>query len=182
MNINDKRLQEQKKYEWLSKHNKSYGSTNHGKSFAQYILDNSAFPLIDIGCGKNNFVQIIKQKVSEPVIAIGIDFAFKEADIVCSANNIPVESNFFNAITSFDFFEHLLEEDIDNVIKEIIRIANNKALFLATISSRDSFIRGPKGETLHPTVRPISWWIEKFKAHNISLEYTNNLYKAEIIK
>lgn len=183
MNLDVSRLNEQKKYEWLAVNNISYGATNHGKPFLSYILEKASFPLIDIGCGRNNFISTIKQRIKDPVTAIGIDFAFKEANIICPANNIPIQSNFFHTITSFDFFEHLIEEDVDYVIQEIIRIASNKALFFATISSKDSINRGPNGETLHPTIKDTSWWVNKLNSCGIKARHqSSNLYEGEIIK
>lgn len=183
MNLNEKKIKEQKKYEWLSNNNPSYGSTNHGKPFLSYILKTCTFPLIDIGCGRNNFISILKQQIANPITAIGIDFAFKEANIICSADTIPIQNNFFNTITSFDFFEHLLEEDIDNVIIELVRIANNNALFFGTICSKDSVNRGPNGETLHPTVKNSDWWINKFQLLGINMKHHNSgLYEGIIYK
>ena len=73
MNIEQARLLEKEKYLWLSKHNPSYGSTNHGKPFFSYIFNRLKYPLIDIGCGKNNFIEEIRKF---NINAIGIDFAF----------------------------------------------------------------------------------------------------------
>jgi|694.fasta_scaffold04337_34 ubiquinone/menaquinone biosynthesis C-methylase UbiE len=183
MNLYEERLNEQKKYEWLSINNPLYGGTNHGKPFIEYILKNCYFPLIDIGCGRNNFTKLIKKNHNNAITAIGIDFAFKEADIICSANNIPIQNNYFNTVTSFDFFEHLLEDDVDYVIKEIIRISNNNSLFFATISSKDSVNRGPNGETLHPTIKNSDWWISKFAEFNISVYIDSaGLYQGKILK
>lgn len=183
MNLDNKREIEQKKYEWLSVNNLSYGSTNHGKPFLSYILSKeSKDPLIDIGCGRNNFTKLIKYQKPN-FRAIGIDFAFSEADIVCSANNIPIDTGFANTITSFDFFEHLIEEDISLVINEITRIANNNCLFFATICNKDSVNRGPNKETLHPTVRDINWWLTKLNTEHLKINRLNSgLYEGIFIK
>lgn len=182
MNLNNKRLIEQKKYEWLADTNKSYGGTNHGKPHLSYILSKCEFPLLDIGCGRNNFVKLIKNK-NPDANAMGLDFAFKEADIISSANNIPIDDNFFNSITAFDFFEHLLLEDIILVIKEIIRVAKNGSKIFATISHVDSVNRGPNGETLHPTVKDVNWWLNIFNNNNIKIQRNHfKLYEGIIIK
>ena len=174
---------EKEKYEWLSKTNKRYGSTNHGKPFIDYILKKCKFPLIDIGCGRNGFVSMVKAKTQHNIDAIGIDFAFKEADIICSADCIPLQNDYFNTVVSFDFFEHLLPDNVDKVIQEIIRLSNNKSTFFATISNVDSVNRGPNGETLHPTIRSINWWLEKFSSHNINIKRnTSGLYEGLINK
>lgn len=178
-------LSEKEKYEWLSAHNQSYGSTNHGKPYIPYILNNCniKFPLLDIGCGRNNFIECIKKETNHTVTAIGIDFAFKEADIVCDAQDIPIIDNYFNTIVSFDFFEHLLPDSIDNVIIEIIRVVRTGSKFFATISNVDSVNRGPNGETLHPTVRSIDWWLNIFKQHNFSISrHSSGLYEGIIYK
>lgn len=176
-------MTEQEKYEWLSRTNKNYGATNHGKPFIDYILNVSSFPLIDIGCGRNNFIKLLKQKNDYHIDAIGIDFAFQEADIVCPANNISVQDNYFCTVVSFDFFEHLLPNDIDSVINEIIRISKNKSRFFATISNVDSVNRGPNGETLHPTIRNIDWWLQKFRNYNFTINRNaSGLYEGFINK
>jgi hypothetical protein len=76
-----------------------------------------------------------------------------------------------------------LEDDVDYVIKEIIRISNNNSLFFATISSKDSVNRGPNGETLHPTIKNSDWWISKFAEFNISVYIDSaGLYQGKILK
>jgi ubiquinone/menaquinone biosynthesis C-methylase UbiE len=182
MNLNNRRNIEQKKYKWLSQNNILYGSTNHGKQFIQNILPKCQDPLIDIGCGRNNFTKLIKN-YNPNFLTIGIDFAFEEADIVCSADSIPLDTNFANTVTSFDFFEHLLEDDITLVIDEIIRIGSNNCLFFATISNKDSINRGPNGETLHPTVKSKEWWLAKLNNKYLKVNRLNSgLYQGTIVK
>jgi ubiquinone/menaquinone biosynthesis C-methylase UbiE len=182
MNLYHQRIIEQQKYIWLSENNHLYGSTNHGKPFMEYILNQSRDPLIDIGCGRNNFTKLVKNH-KPSLLTVGIDFAFQEADIICNANNIPLKSNFANTITSFDFFEHLLEEDIKLVLHEIIRIANNNCSFFATISNRDSINRGPNGETLHPTIKNSDWWLNTLNNNYLKVQLlSSGLYKGIISK
>lgn len=181
-NLDLQRDIEKQKYEWISLNNHLYGSTNHGKRFLVDILKKSKEPLIDVGCGRNNFTKLIKTYNSN-FNAIGIDFVFQEADIVCPAHNIPLDTNFANTITSFDFFEHLVEADIEIVIEEFTRIAQNNCLFFATISHKDSVNRGPNGETLHPTIKDKEWWLEKLNTKYLIVNRSNaGLYEGIFTK
>jgi SAM-dependent methyltransferase len=134
---------------------RGYGKTNHGLGSLDLIKSNPPKSLLDVGCGFNNFCQIIKSKFN--INAIGIDFACKEADIVCSALNLPFDNKFFDLITSFDMLEHLLPEEVPACLKELSRVSNR---FIFSICYRPSVITC-FGENLHPTVKNENWWINE---------------------
>lgn len=95
------------------------------------------------------------------VQAVGVDFAFPEADVFAPMHKVPLPDGCADVITSFDALEHLLPEDVDTVIDEIARLASPKARLCMTICPRPSFAK-VDGRGLHPTVKPIKWWIDKF--------------------
>lgn len=159
MELNEKRENEKSKYKALLK--TKYGTTNHGKLTYELISSYNPKFVIDFGCGRNNYINHIKTLGIE---GIGIDFVFPEANIICPMHKIPIEDNIADVIVAFDSLEHLLTEDVDSVFKEMQRVATNNAYFIFSISTRKSNITS-LGQNLHPTVKPISWWIEKISQY-----------------
>ncbi len=65
-----------------------------------------------------------------------------------------------DVVTSFDALEHLLPEDVDAVLAEMRRVARPRAHYVFSICTRPSTTT-VAGEGLHPTVRPLDWWLER---------------------
>jgi len=137
-----------------SKKHEYYGHTNHGKKTINYLIKKKPKSVIDIGCGHNEFCKILRKN---QINAIGIDFACPNADIICDAKNLPFKNKEFELLTAFDMLEHLLTDEVDIVLTEFERISK---YFIFSISTHQS-INQWQGETLHPTVKPKSWWYAK---------------------
>jgi SAM-dependent methyltransferase len=134
--------------------NPRYGGSNHGASAIPFIETLRPRTLVDLGCGRNGFCQQLRE---QGIIARGVDFAFAEADISAPMHAVPLENGFADVVTAFDSFEHLLPDEVDEVIAEAARLAKPGGRFIATICTRASkFEPG-----LHPTVRPLEWWLSK---------------------
>jgi len=132
-----------------------YGHNNHGKQYFKFILRKvKPTSVVDIGCGYNEFCEMLKEKGIE---SVGVDFACPGADIMASAENLPFRDGQFDLLTAFDVLEHIPEEEIDTSLKEFERIAHR---FMYKICLRKDF-KKIDGETLHPTVRFPEWWIDK---------------------
>ena len=153
-NIEGKRNAEKAKYVELQLLMPSYGTSNHGAGMLTYIANNKPSFVVDFGCGRNNFVKDLE---TLNISAKGIDFVYDEADIIAPMHNVPLEDNVADFITAFDSLEHLVEEDIDLVLKEMQRIAQPQAQFCFSISYHLSQIL-VHGQNLHPTVRSEGWW------------------------
>jgi len=139
-----------------------YGSTNHGR-FAYRLVQGwkprpPAF-VVDFGCGRNLFIQHLRRL---GIDGLGVDFAFPEADIVAPMHRVPVSASIADVVTSFDALEHLLPEEVDEVLDEMRRIAVPVGRFVFSICTRESTTK-VNGEGLHPTVRPIKWWLDRIK-------------------
>lgn len=151
------------KYDEIYKNtNGSYGKTNHGKN-AYSFLPKEPVSLVDVGCGHNNFIKdspFDKEKNN----LIGVDFSCKSADVIADASNLPFKDNSFVWITAFDVLEHIPENQIIKTLQEFKRVAQ---CFCFSISYRDSITRASDGSTLHPTVKPESWWIETISKFGI---------------
>lgn len=67
----------------------------------------------------------------------------------------------FDVAACNDTLEHTPPEHVDAVLAAIAGV--EAKLFVFNICCRDSSARGPNGETLHPTVRPPAWWLDKLR-------------------
>ena len=56
--------------------------------------------------------------------------------------------------------EHLLPEDVNSVLAEMRRLGRAGGHFVFSICTRPSRIT-VDGQNLHPTVRPLDWWIDR---------------------
>jgi SAM-dependent methyltransferase len=136
-----------------------YGSSNHGRH--AYALVQSFKPrfVVDFGCGRNLFMQHLRRL---GIDGLGVDFAFPEADIVAPMHRVPVSAGIADVVTSFDALEHLLPEEVDEVLDEMRRIAVTEGRFVFSICTRESKTK-VNGEGLHPTVKPRGWWLDRIK-------------------
>jgi len=133
--LDTRREKERAKYVALAaKSGSTYGSTNHGKL---------AVPII--------------QKFKPRFV---VDFAFPDADLVRPMHSTALHAGVADVVTSFDALEHLLPEDVDAVLAEMRRVAKPRGYFVLSISTRPSKTT-VAGEGLHPTVRPLDWWLDR---------------------
>ena len=138
-----------------------YGHSNHGSkavSLVEQKLKTHGGSLLDVGCGRNEFVKAFRERMA--VEAVGVDFACPGADIVAPANALPFSDKQFGVLTSFDMLEHLRPQEVSGVLAEFARVSES---FVFSISYQPSRVKW-KGETLHPTVFPQEWWINKIIA------------------
>lgn len=136
----------------------NYGGSMHGKKALPIVLDLAPTSLIDVGCGTNNFISYVKQHLPK-LEAIGVDPSAPQADVKAIAQKLPVANKQFVLLTCFDVLEHIEISDIPSTLKEFQRVSH---AFLFRVAIKDSKIK-VLGHSLHPTVKPISWWIEQLK-------------------
>ena len=92
--------------------------------------------------------------------AVGIDFSPYAGKLIpehfrcADAKNIPYPDNSFDVVLAMDFFEHIAEEDINQVYLEMKRVGGK---IIANISFKKE-----KGLIdTHLTVKPREWWEKK---------------------
>jgi SAM-dependent methyltransferase len=66
----------------------------------------------------------------------------------------------FDVITGWEFFEHIEENDLGEVINNIHRHLKPGGLLICSITDKPST---NKGFSLHRTLRPYAWWSEFFQ-------------------
>lgn len=153
-----RRQHELKKYKKLAAQDPKYGATNHGAAAVPLIKSWAPKRVLDCGCGRNLLVQELRLAGIE---ALGVDFAFPEADFQAPLHALPFRDGAFDVITAFDVLEHVLPEDVELVLDEFRRVAT-KGKFCFSICYRPSR-KTVDGENLHPTVREESWWIRRIQ-------------------
>ncbi len=110
--------------------------------------------VLDVGCGHGFLVKALLKKGIE---AFGVDFSQYAGEeipnnfFISNALILPIADNEFDVVISSDFFEHLREEDIDQVYSEMKRVGKN---VMALISFKGK-------EPSHLTVKPRGWWEKK---------------------
>jgi ubiquinone/menaquinone biosynthesis C-methylase UbiE len=165
---------EREKYEWLNKNSRNYGKSFHGKKFTEYLIElnkqDSINSIVDIGTGRGEFCKWAAENLCNEVI--GVDFVFESREknkdnkityYKCFAHDLSLKDKSIDMLTSFDMLEHLVEDDIDIVFEEFFRVT--KKYFLFTISHSDSKTHRKNVGSLHPTVKPREWWLEKIKKY-----------------
>lgn len=142
---------------------RGYGGTNHGRHAYRLVLSttpSAASPprfVVDFGCGRNDFIRGLRRR---GVDGLGVDFASELADVRAPMHAVPLAGGIADVVTAFDALEHLLPEDVDRTLAEMRRVARAGAGFVLSISFRPSRIT-VGGQGLHPTVRPLEWWLAR---------------------
>lgn len=117
--------------------------------------------VLDVGCG-HGF--LVKKLTELGIYAKGLDFSKYAGSeipyrfVQSSATNIPFENNTFDVVVSSDFFEHLPEEDIDQVYSEMKRVGGQ---IIALIAFKPDKVRKNEEIDTHLTVKPREWWEKK---------------------
>lgn len=163
----------------------NYGLTGtSNKDFnklAYSLFDKEDISILELGCGDGNF---INDCVEDGKKAIGLDGfwileKYKPGRWALLPNNLfscdvchpftvlfderPIK---FDLITSFEFMEHLFEEDVDGTIKNIANHLNDDGYYICSISHAPDYG--------HFCIKDRDWWLEKFS--KCDLIEINNLY------
>lgn len=135
-----------------------YGNSNNGRYVLPVIARWVPHTLLDVGCGRGDFAVQASEYIEK---VYGQDFALPEGTnrrpgvtwISGPADLLPLVD--IDVVTAFDLMEHLLPEQVDGVIEELLRVARHFVCLM--ICCRQTIWRC-KGSFLHPTVRRASWW------------------------
>lgn len=133
------------------------------------IDDTKSETLLDFGCGKAKIYK--RQKLDEKfgVMPDLYDPAIPEYEV------LPDKQ--YDGVFSCDVMEHIPEDVIPSVIKQIFERAN-KFVFLAIATDPANAVL-PNGENAHCTIQPMSWWIEQIETHAPREVYTHILLTGQ---
>lgn len=159
---------ERHKYNTIYEAVPSYGSTCHGQQVLNYMVDELSFEdVLDIGCGQGQLAALLRV-CEKDVTGVDIsDAAIASARKLCPAARFEqgsvVDMNLdrqFDLVTAFDVLEHLVEADVDKALANIGRHTKNDAV--VSVAFHPDVMAG---QTVHMTVQPEAWWIERFQSH-----------------
>ena len=163
--LDEKRAIEYEKYVHLNGVEK-YGRANHGEGSYSLLRELKISSLLDVGTANGSYPRFVRDNICEDVV--GVDFAIKPridtsgiTFLNAPAHQLPLWDNSFDILTSFDMLEHLVTEEVDEVLSEFKRVAKKYLLF--TVSHQSSKFRRDTIGELHATKRPPEWWLAKFE-------------------
>ena len=84
--------------------------------------------LVDIGCGNKPYEIWTKEKVAEYICCDVVQSSSNKVDVLCQANNIPLESNSFDTVLSTQVIEHV--EDHQGLVNEAYRLLKPNGYFI----------------------------------------------------
>ncbi len=136
--------------------------------------------ILDLGCAGGGFVRSCLNRGAFAIGLEGSDFSKKRyraewpllADKRLFTADISrpfalfrkQETLCFDVITSWEVFEHLAEERVDQAIQNIRTHLKESGLAILSISPNDSTVNGTQ---LHLCIQSKSWWLEKFHQHGL---------------
>jgi len=114
----------------------------------------------DVGCAKGFLCKHLRTKGIE---AFGIDiseYCVKEANVDyiktldITDSKIMFDNKYFNIVSAFELLEHIPEDKLSFVLKEIMRVGKK---FLFSVHASNS-LNDNDNDKSHVTIKPISWW------------------------
>lgn len=155
--------------------------------------------LLDLGCSGGGFV---KECLDDGCLAVGLegsdfskkyrraewatipDFLFtcditRDFEVMLQTDG-KKERIAFDIITAWEVMEHIKTEDISRVAENIKKHMKPSSLWIMSVSPNEETLNGV---TLHQTVQPKEWWIEKFKTLGLShIERYNDYFNTQYIR
>lgn len=169
LGIEEKRIYLQKFYTGAYKHDMY--EPHNGLYAWQWIIQRTRVQFtkaLDVGCGTG---EGMRWAIDQGLDVYGIDFAdareawknwgVEDRCQIAPANNIPYPDESFDLVVCLDVLEHIPEEDVLDVLKEMRRVGSLCYVYAVALTLEKS----PVGKRVltHITVRDADWWIDKFK-------------------
>ena len=137
MNLTPRQEEERQKYLKLLDRKRPYGTGFFGKNSIPLVEGWKPAQVLDLGAGRNLFCRALNDR---GISATGVDWVFK-ADIEAPMWDVPLPNDYCDLITSFDALEHLLPEDVEPTVKEMVRLTKPGGRFLFSISYHPSAVK-----------------------------------------
>uniref|UniRef100_A0A6H1ZWJ2 Uncharacterized protein n=1 Tax=viral metagenome TaxID=1070528 RepID=A0A6H1ZWJ2_9ZZZZ len=121
--------------------------------------------ILDFGCGTGDGVMVLREKGLE---AYGVDIAEnkelwdrKGVGEFCRSydgTTLPYADDSFDMVGCFETFEHIIPEDCENLLKELLRVGKNFFTFTIALNLENAPFQGIL--YTHCNVQSPEWWVE----------------------
>jgi len=148
-------------YKQLHKDKNLFAGTTiglHKQSIRQGLELSQSKTILDYGCGKGD--QYFKENTHTEYF-FGIMPSLYDPG-VDKFSILPPQQ--FDAVISTDVLEHIEEQDLDNVLREIFS-KSTKFVYLGICNSPAIAIL-PDGRNAHVTQKSFDWWLDKIIKHS----------------
>lgn len=145
----------------------SYGDAEHFKQKAEWLVKEfQPQTVLEIGCAKGYLVKALRDL---GIAAYGCDiseYALNEAPeevkdylyLIDITDPEPVTLPRFDLIVSYDTFEHLPEDVLDNVFNFMNQVGTRYYIQVGTENTPDW-----QHDPTHITIKPLEFWQERFE-------------------
>lgn len=124
---------------------------------------------LDVGAGRGEVVHFINKFICEghgsevvpALLSDNIKFSY--------IHDLKFTDNKFDLVTCFDVLEHILPEDTEQAISELVRVC--KQILFISVNNQPSKWHGPD---LHINKRPYSDWRDLFAVHGGVADYSHH--------
>ncbi|MBD1999462.1 class I SAM-dependent methyltransferase [Leptolyngbya sp. FACHB-541] len=141
----------------------------------QAKLDTANFPILDIGCGRGEWLELLQQS---GYTATGLDInrvmldrcrsrglEVVEADVIAYLKSLPSQS--LSAITGFHIIEHLPVIELLTLFQEILRVLKSGGLIIMETPNPQNVLVGSNNFYMDPThLNPLPGPLTKFMLEN----------------
>lgn len=142
--------------------------------FIQKFINNKgkAVTLLDYGCGRaiHNFTRL-RDHGNETYTRRTLIERF-EGMIQCYYcfdpavqiyDEKPPQGMIFDIVCCADVMEHIPEDFVESVLREIFAYTKTNGVAMFTISGNPALKTFNDGENLHTTIKQVEWWLEKIQ-------------------
>jgi 2-polyprenyl-3-methyl-5-hydroxy-6-metoxy-1,4-benzoquinol methylase len=177
------------------KYNVGYTTDYHpiggGKFWESFLDQNPNLRIsrgLDVGCGPGYGVKVARERgydvygtdISDALAPTWEELGMKDYIQAAPADHLPFPDDSFDLVVCIEVLEHIPEEKILSVLKEIKRVA--AANILLTIARtkipRDQQWLAGKYQP-HVTVKPWKWWKEKIDEAGLEIQLKNEVFKQK---
>lgn len=136
---------------------------SYAEPLQRLVKQRNPTSLLDYGCGKGDqyFVNRLHERLNCPMPTL--------YDPCYDPFKQKPEGSFSGVICT-DVLEHVPEDDIEDVVREIFSFATDFVFIGVSVRPAAKIL--PNGENCHATIRPIDWWVNKIlklKPNNIKI-------------
>ncbi len=130
--------------------------------FARDVIRmHNARTVVDVGSGRGDFLRSLPEKIDVTSVDLDrfhdVSCRFVHADLTClGPSGLGLSAD---VLTCLDMLEHVGEDLLDKVLKELERVA---PVAVITVSNHSDIVAGME---LHSIQEPAEWWYNKLSMH-----------------